>query len=243
MNKEKILGFDVCSLPKDEVLNNIFYDYENGVQNVIVNINPEIVINNYKNNEFVQSLNNEKYQIPDGIGIVYASKINKGNIKQRIAGIDLLNDICKKSIEYKSKVFLYGAKPEIAEKAKEELEKKYRGINIAGVCNGYISEEQAIQEINKCKPDILFIGIGSPKQEKFILENKEILDSVKIFMPVGGSFDVLSNTLKRAPKWVIRMNLEWLYRLIKQPKRFFRQLKLINFVFCVIKHKWKGSKI
>ena len=72
-------------------------------------------------------MNNEKYQIPDGIGIVYASKINKGNIKQRIAGIDLLNDICKKSIEYKSKVFLYGAKPEIAEKAKEELEKKYRG--------------------------------------------------------------------------------------------------------------------
>lgn len=241
MNKEKVLGFDVCSSSKEDILNSIFSDYEKNEQNVIVNINPEIVINNYKNKEFVQNLNNEKYQIPDGIGIVYASKINKGNIKNRIAGIDLLNEICQKSIKYKSKVFLYGAKPEIAEKAKQELEKKHIGINIVGVCHGYISEEEAVQEINKFKPDILFIGIGSPKQENFILKNKEKLDSVKIFMPAGGSFDVISNTLKRAPNWVIKMNLEWLYRLLKQPQRIFRQLKLIKFVFCVITHKKKGS--
>lgn len=242
MNKEKILGFDVCISDKEDILNSIFSDYEKSEQNVIVNINPEIVINNYKDKEFVENLNKEKYQVPDGIGIVYASKINKGNIKNRIAGIDLLNDICEKSIKYKAKIFLYGAKPEIADKAKQELEKKYSGINIVGVCNGYTSEEFAVQEIHKHKPDILFIGIGSPKQEMFILKNKQKLDSVKIFMPVGGSFDVLSNTLKRAPNWMIKMNLEWLYRLLKQPQRIFRQSKLIKFVFCVIKHKKKGSK-
>lgn len=237
MNKEKILGFDVCGLSKEEILKEIFCDYEKNLQNVIININPEIVINNYKDLELVEKFNNQKYHIPDGIGIVYASKINKGNIKNRIAGIDLMNGICDKSIDYQAKIFLYGAKPEIIEKSKMELENKYKGIKIVGICDGYTSDEEVIKKINSCTPDILFIGTGSPKQEHFIFENKEKLKSVKIFMPVGGSFDVISKTLKRAPNWMIKLNLEWLYRLIKQPQRIFRQLKLIKFIFCVLIHK------
>lgn len=237
MNKEKILGFYVCNDSKEHIIKEIYNDYKKNIQNIIANINPEIVINNYKNKEFVENMNNQKFQIPDGIGIVYASKINKGNIKNRIAGIDLMAEICERSIKDKSKIFLYGAKPEIANKAKKELEKKYLGIDIVGVCDGYISEQDAVIQINKAKPDILFVGTGSPRQENFIFENKDKLDSVKIFMPVGGSFDVISNTLKRAPSWIIKMNLEWLYRLIKQPQRIFRQLKLIKFIICVLIHK------
>lgn len=150
-----------------------------------------------------------------------------------------MNEICMTSVNYNSKIFLYGAKPEVAEDTKKQLEKKYIGINIVGVCDGYISEEEAIENIKKVNPDILFIGLGSPKQEEFIVNNKSKLKSVKILMPVGGSFDVISNNLKRAPKWIIKINLEWLYRLIKQPKRIFRQVKLLKFIFLCINNKRK----
>ena len=130
MNTEFILNFKVSTMNQKSLLKNIFYDYEKNAQNFIVNINPEIVVNNYKNKEFVKILNEQKYQIPDGIGIVYASKFQKGNIKERISGIDLMQEICAKSIKPAAKIFLYGSKPGIAEKAKLELEKKYNNINI-----------------------------------------------------------------------------------------------------------------
>ena len=241
MEKEKILGFDVCSDTEEKLLQELFKDYENNIQNIIININPEIVINNYENKKIVSQFNMQKYQIPDGIGIVYASKINKGKVRKRIAGIDFMYKLCEEAVKNNSRVFLYGTKQEIIDKAKVELEKKYNGIQIVGTCNGFTDEDVVVERIKETKPDILFVGTGSPKQENFIINNKEKLSTVKIFMPVGGSFDVVSNTLKRAPNWITKMNLEWLYRLLKQPKRIFRQIKLIKFVYCVI--IWKLKKI
>jgi len=242
MKKENILGFDVCNNSEDELINEIFADYNNNIQNVIVNINPEIVVNNYKDKKIISKFNSEKFQIPDGVGIIYASKLNKGQIKKRIPGIDLMKKICEESIKYNSRIFLYGTQPDIIEKAKEELEKTYSGIQIIGVCNGFIDEDVAVERIKATKPDILFVGTGSPKQENFIFNNKDKLSTVKIFMPVGGSFDVISNCLKRAPECVTKMNLEWLYRLIKQPKRIFRQLKLVKFIYYVIISKLNNKK-
>lgn len=239
MKKEKILGFDVCNIQQEELLQNIYNDYKNNNQSIILSVNPEIILNNYRNHEYINLMNSQKYQIPDGIGIIYASKFNGGNIKKRITGIDLMNEICMKSINNNSKIFLYGSKIGVAQKAKEQLEDKYPGINIVGVCDGYVSEDDAIKKILKENPDILFVGLGSPKQEKFIIDNKENFKNIKILMPVGGSFDVISNNLKRAPNWMIKMNIEWLYRLIKQPKRIFRQIKLIKFIFYVILNKNK----
>lgn len=238
MNKENILGFDVCTISSGKLLNEIFNDYNKNIQNFIVNINPEIIVHNYENEDFKKKLNSQKYQIPDGIGVILASKMKKGRLKRRITGIDFMYKICKKYAKMPAKIFLYGAKPGVAEAAKKELEKRYQGINIIGVCDGYIDEAEAVKIISDASPDILFIGTGSPKQENFILNYKDKLTSVKIFMPVGGSFDVVSNNLKRAPSWMIRHNMEWLYRLIKQPNRIFRQVKLIKFIFlCVHKNK------
>ena len=235
MNKEKILGFDVCTDKEEEILNNIFIDYLNNEQLFIVNINPEIAVTNFKNNELKDVFNREKYQIPDGSGIVWASKKQKGNVRERIAGIDFMLKICDKSQEYKSKIYLYGSNKGIAGKAKTELEKLYPDINIVGTCNGYCEEQRVIKEIIDLQPDIVFVGLGCPKQEEFIIRHKVELKSVKIFMPVGGSFDVISKTKKRAPNWIIKIKLEWLYRLFQEPKRIFRQAKLIKFMYMIIK--------
>lgn len=237
MSKEKILGFDVITYNSEELLNRIYQDYSNNEQLFIVNVNPEIAVKNYKKDNFKEILNKQKYQIPDGSGIVWASKRKKGNIKERITGIDLMLKICEKSQQYEAKIFLYGSKKEIIEKAQEELKKTYPKINIVGQCNGYVNEEQAVEEIKKSGADIVFVGLGSPKQEYFIIKYREKLENAKILMPVGGSFDVISKTKKRAPKGVIKINLEWLYRLLQEPKRIFRQVKLIKFICLVLKEK------
>ena len=230
MEKETILGFDVCTCNKQNLLENIFKDYKAGNQLFIVNINPEIVTSNYKNEIYKKALNSEKYQIPDGTGIVWASRRNKGNIKTRITGIDLMLDICKTAQEYPAKIYLYGSKKEIVTQAKQNLEKEYPKINIVGICDGYCSEDSAIKDIKETKADIVFVGLGSPKQENFIINNKGKLKNVKIFMPVGGSFDVISKSKKRAPNWIMKCNLEWLYRLLQEPKRIGRQMKLVKFM-------------
>ena len=237
MDKEKILGFNVCTYNTEQLLNNIFQDYLKNEQLFIVNINPEIVVSNYKNKNLRKILNEQKYQIPDGSGIVWASKKNKGNIKQRITGIDLMIDICEKSQGYNARIFLYGSKPGIATLAKENLKNKFPKINIVGECNGYCDEKEVIYKIIESNADIVFVGIGSPKQENFIIENKEKFPSVKIFMPVGGSFDVISKTKKRAPNWVIKCNLEWLYRFFQEPSRIGRQMKLLKFMYLVRREK------
>jgi len=241
MNKEQILGFNVCTSNLKQLIENIFEDYQNDEQIFIVNVNPEIVVKNYKNEILKQEFNKQKYQIPDGTGIVWASKKQKGSIKERIAGIDFMLKICEKSQEYSSKIFLYGGNDGIAEKAKEEIEKKYPEINVVGTCNGYEEENNVFKKIKNSDADIIFVGTGSPKQEEFIIKYKDELKGIKILMPIGGSLDVISKTKERAPNWVIKFNLEWLFRLIKEPKRIFRQIKLIKFIFLVSTQKksWK----
>lgn len=237
MEKENILGFKVITYKFEKLLDEIFKDYERNEQLFIVNVNPEIVVANYKNKEFKEILNKQKYQIPDGSGIVWASKKNNGKIEERITGIDLMLKLCEKSQNYTSKIFLYGAKQEVIQKAANELQAKYPRINIVGTCNGYEKEEEAVKQIQKSKADIVFVGLGSPKQENFIINNKEKLKNIKIIMPVGGSYDVISKTKKRAPKWMIKCNIEWLYRLIQEPKRIFRQTKLIKYIFLILRNK------
>ncbi len=234
MEKEQILGFNICTCNGEELLKNIEKDYKNNEQLFIVNINPEIAVTNYRNKELKENLNKQKYQIPDGSGIVWASKRKKGKIKERITGIDLMLKICEKWAKNSVSIFLYGGNEGIAEKTKEKLEEKFPGIKIVGTQNGYENEKVVLEKLKNLDVDILFVGLGSPKQEEFILKYKEELKNIKILMPVGGSFDVISGSKKRAPKWMIKCNLEWLYRTIKEPKRIFRQLKLIKFVFLVI---------
>lgn len=236
MKKENILGYDVCITDMNELTQSIFKDYKKNEQLFIVNINPEIMANSYNNYKFKKIYNEQKYQIPDGIGIIYLSRLNHGKIKSRITGIDLMLNICEKSIENGATIFLYGGKDGVARLAKEKLKEKYEGIKIAGYCNGYIEEEKALKQIKKTNPDILFVGLGNPKQDEFIIKYKNELNT-KILMGVGGSLDVISKTIKRAPNWMIKCNLEWLYRISTQPKRILRQIPVIKLFSKVIWEK------
>ncbi len=220
-NYEKVLGFKVSTLNQEEIVNKIM---ETKNQMFIVNINPFIVLDNKDKKEI---FNQEEINIPDGEGIVLLSKLRGGNVGKRIAGIDLMLDLCQKS---EQKIYLYGAKEGVAQETKKQLENLYPKIKIVGTMNGFSKEEEVIKDINKTKPEIIFVALGSPKQENFIIKNKDKLKSVKVLMPVGGSFDVISGNLKRAPKLIQTLKLEWLYRMIKEPKRFKGIIKLIQFI-------------
>lgn len=237
MNKENILGVDVSPLSYEDLKKNIEKDIKNNKKSFIVAINPEKILKARKDEKLKELLNNATYEIPDGIGVIYASKLRKGNIKTRITGIDSMEMLCKLSEEKKYKIFMYGAKEETIKKAKENLEIKFPNIQIVGTINGYEKDnDKIISSINKSNADIVFVALGSPKQEYWITDNMDKV-SAKIFQGVGGSFDVFSGNIKRAPKWMQKIGLEWLYRLLKEPKRIFRQLKLVKFLWLALIEK------
>lgn len=241
MKKENILGVDVSTLSYDKLKNNIVEDIKNNKKSFIVAINPEKILKARKDKNLKELLNKATYQIPDGIGVVYASKLTKGNIKSRVTGIDCMEMLCELSNEKGYRIFMYGAKEEVVVKAKEELEKKYPKINIVGYMNGYEKDnDKILKAINKSKAEIIFVAMGSPRQELWITNNMDKL-CVNVYQGVGGSFDVLSGNIKRAPKWMQKHGLEWLYRLLKEPKRIFRQIKLIEFIGLAIFKRKKNQ--
>ncbi|MGV2622775.1 UNVERIFIED_CONTAM: WecB/TagA/CpsF family glycosyltransferase [Halobacillus marinus] len=236
--KEQFLGVDVSSHSYNDLKRNVLADIENKKQSFVVAINPEKILKAQEDADLKNLLNKATYQIPDGVGVLIASKLNKGSIKERVTGIDMLMTLCGLAQENDKSVFLYGAKPGIAEEAKDKLIEEFPGLNVAGVIDGYEKDEQKIIEtINAAKPDILFVALGSPRQEYWIVENMDKLD-VSIFQGVGGSFDVLSGRIKRAPAVFQRFGLEWLYRLISEPWRIKRQIRLPLFLLKV----WKAKK-
>ncbi len=233
--KTNILGVKVDTLTNKEVLSKIdLYLKEDGMK-MVFTPNPEMIMAAREDSYFMEVLNNADIVIPDGIGVVYASKLNKEKITERVAGADTVFSMLEKYKDTGRSVYLLGAGKGVAEQAKTKMEVKYPGIKIVGVHDGYFDaeeEKKIIEEINRLKPDILLVGLGLGKQEKWIYEHKDL--KVRLAMGVGGVIDVMAGVVNRAPDIFIKLNLEWLYRALKQPKRFFRLLKLPLFVLVVI---------
>lgn len=205
--------------------------------------NPEMVLEATKNQKFKEIIDNSDLNIPDGIGIVIASKILGSPLKERVTGIDMAYRFFEEFAGTDTTFYFFGAADGIAQLAAENMMKKYPGLKIIGTRSGYFNkndEMKIIEEINKLKPDIILIGLGAPKQEMWMYNYKKELNA-KVCMGIGGSFDVMSGRLKRAPEWMIKLNIEWLYRLVKQPTRYKRMMKLPLFILKVLFNK-KGTQ-
>lgn len=233
--KENILGIDVCSDTYDELAVKLLQDIDKGRKSFIVAINPEKIMKAQEDRELKSLLNQATYQIPDGIGVILASKLKKGRIRERVTGIDMMLKLCKEATNNGKRIFLYGAKPGIADEAKAKLEEMFPGILIVGTLNGYEKNEEVIERtINDSAAEIVFVALGSPAQENWIIAHKEKLNP-SVYQGVGGSFDVISGRLNRAPAVFQKFGLEWLYRLLKEPWRWKRQLELPRFLLRVLR--------
>lgn len=215
--------------------------YGSNAQTVIA-VNPEKIIKAQTDPHLLRSLQNAGLLIPDGIGTVAAARILNGEVLSRVPGVELMPAICERSVKKGYKLFLLGANPEVNSSAVAVLIKMYPGINIVGSQHGYYSETQIpeiIKKINDSLADVLFIALGSPSQELWIEKYLPQLN-VKVCQGVGGTFDVITGNIKRAPLLFRKLNLEWFYRLISQPSRLLRQTALPKFVYLVFKKKLLG---
>ncbi len=234
--KETVLGINVNTENYDELLPKVFERIETKQKSLIVAINPEKIIKAKEDPALKTLLNNAEFQIPDGIGVILASKIQKGQITSRVTGVDMMMRLCEEAAKRQKPIFLYGGKPGVADKAAEKLKQLYPTILIAGTQDGYEKDnDKVIAKINEAKPDLLFVAMGSPKQENWINANRDQLHPT-IYQGVGGSFDVLAGTVKRAPEAFQKVGMEWFYRLMKEPSRIKRQIALPLFLLEVARH-------
>lgn len=237
MRRERLFGLDLVDTTYEELIQEISSDIDHNRKRIIVAINPEKVMKVREDVFLEKFIKGADYLIPDGVGMLMASKKLGGKLTNRITGVDTMVNICKLAAEKGYKVFLFGGKGEVVESAKAELEKRFKGIQIVGIKDGYnVDHDELISRINESGAQILFVAMGSPKQENWINDHKDHLN-VNIFQGVGGSFDVLSQTVKRAPKWMQDMGIEWLHRLLINPSRIFRQMNLIRFYRLIGKEK------
>jgi N-acetylglucosaminyldiphosphoundecaprenol N-acetyl-beta-D-mannosaminyltransferase len=233
--KEQYLGVSVSPLTYEEIIDDIQKRIAAGKTSTVIAVNPEKVMAANRDPLVKELINESTYQIPDGIGMIIASKLKGGKIRERVTGVDMMRRLLRFAADKGYGVFLYGAKEEVVSKAKENLERQIPGLIISGYENGYVQDQEAlIQKINDSKAVLLFVALGSPKQELWIREHRNELKHVKVFQGVGGSFDVYSGMVKRAPAFFRKAGLEWLYRLIKEPKRLKRQMALPKFVMKVL---------
>lgn len=243
-DKIKIMGVEIDKITLDLATERVHSFLKGNKTRVIYTPNTEIVMIAEKDEEFKNMLNESDLTIPDGIGLVYASRIKKKRLPERVAGYDLSIRILELANKEEYSVFLVGGKPGVAEEATENIKKIYPNIKIAGYHHGYFKgthigykehdeENIVIDKINQTNPDVLFVGFGAPKQERWIHANKDKLNC-KVIIGNGGTVDVLAGRVKRAPMIYQNLGIEWLYRLVKNPKRIKRQMILPIFALKVL---------
>lgn len=241
--KIDIIGVPFDNLNRKQVLERLLQFLDTDKNHLLITPNPEIVMEAQNDDELMAILQQADLVIPDGIGIVFASRIMKSGIRERVEGCDTILSLFNVIKGTDKTVYLLGAKPGIAEKATLNMEQKYKNLKIIGVHDGYFDENQEesiIREIQDLKPDLLLVGLGCPRQEKWINRNKDILP-VKVSAAIGGSIDIMAGEVKRAPKILRLVGFEWFYRLIDQPKRIFRMTKLPLFLIECFKNRNKTN--
>ena len=212
---------------------------KNNKKTFVVTANPETFMISEKNEDVRKMLlDKETVMVPDGIGVLKAGKKIGYNIEERITGIDIANELLKFGNEQKKSIYLFGSKQEVIDSMKIVIKEQYPNLKLVGTSNGYVTDKDKVfDEIVKLEPDLVLVALGIPLQEMLIYKH---LNRFKkgIFVGVGGSFDVMSGMKKRAPKIFIKLNLEWLYRIMKEPKRLKRFYDSnVKFLFRIKKYR------
>ena len=243
LQSTNILGVDIHKISMHETLEMLTKMALSGLSHHIMTVNPEFVMIAQENKEFKTVLANASLKLPDGIGIVVASKILGNPLKERVAGVDMVHLLAQVANEYKLRIFFLGAAPGVAEKTAKILQEENPCLQIAGTYSGSPRQEEEnliCSIIEKTNPHILLVAYGPPKQDLWIARTMNRL-KVPIAIGVGGTFDFIAGTAKRAPKWMRRFGLEWFHRLIKQPWRWKRMMTLPKFALSVFQTRFKSN--
>lgn len=243
-NKINIMDVPVDIITMEEAVSKVMGFFESAECHTVYTPNPEIIMAAQKDKALMKALYRASLIVPDGIGVVLASRLLKGpNLPERVAGFDLVQNLFARMASTDYTVYFLGGAPGVTEEAAAAMGNKYKGLKIVGTDHGYFKEEEegvVIQRIQEAKPDLLLVGLGAPKQEKWIEKNRGILPA-KVCIGVGGSFDVMAGKVKRAPVAFQKLGLEWFYRLITQPTRAKRMLQLPVFAWEVLKLSAKNK--
>lgn len=236
--KESYLGVNVSPLSYVGIIEDLRKRMSRGEQSTIIAVNPEKVMAAQRDPDVKDLINASTYQIADGVGILLAAKLKGGNITSRVTGVDMMATLLKFAADEGHPVYFYGAKEEVVAKAIANIQMEHPTIQIAGYTNGYHKDEDAlIAKIHQSGAKLIFVALGSPKQELWIRRNLHRLPNVQVFQGVGGSFDVFSGTVKRAPAAFRKLGIEWLYRLASSPSRIKRQMNLPVFLLKVLRSR------
>lgn len=236
-----ILGVRIDEVSMDDAVKKVETFLSQNKLHLICTPNPEMLMIAQDDDEFKKILNSSEFNIPDGNGIVWASRQLGNSLSERVAGFDFIHKIFELGQDMDISFYFLGSKPGVAEKAREKIEEKYVGIDVVGTNDGYFSveeEEEVVSRINANRPDVLLVAMGAPKQERFINKYRNKLNC-KVAIGVGGCFDVISGNVKRAPDVFIKLKLEWLYRGLTDFKRLKRLAAIPKFMIRVKKEKKK----
>ena len=230
-----ILGVDVDAVTMAEAVDVVRRAMDTRAGVMVATANAEMLMRATHDEELRRILNASALVVPDGAGTVWAARHLGHAMPERVAGYDLAQELLRCAPAEGRRVYFFGSAPGVAEKAKAKAEQLYPGIEIVGVRNGFFSPADnaaIIAEIRAARPDLLLVALGVPKQEKWIAAHLAELD-VPVAIGVGGTLDVMAGVMKRAPHWMQKAKLEWLFRGLMQPKRAGRLLALPKFVLKV----------
>lgn len=235
--KKEILGVGIHTLHMDEAVDRAAdFLLTSDRCRVIATANPEMIMMAQNDPSLAHALREADLVVPDGVGAVWALNRQYGLQQTRVAGFDLTQNILALSAKKGYRVFFFGGAPGVAMTAKENAEAKYPGLTVCGVRDGFFAETEEsdiVRMINEAKADFVLVALGVPKQENWIMQHKDEL-TASLIIGVGGTLDVMAGVVQRAPKWMQEAKLEWLFRLLCQPKRIFRMLALPRFVLAVL---------
>lgn len=239
MSRINVLGVSFDNVVMDEALEIGLEAISQHSGGYVVTPNPEIVMAARDNSSLNQALAQALLVLPDGIGVIYGAKILGTPLKERVPGIDFSYNLMHHLAGQQGTVYLLGAKPGIAEMAGKNLADTFPGLQIVGTHDGYFTDDEPIvTEINSLKPDLLLVCLGFPKQELWMQKNMHRVD-VGLMAGLGGSLDVFAGAVQRAPVMWQKLGFEWLYRLLKEPWRIGRMMRLPKFLLYAIKERVK----